>query len=592
MKSGLVRMAKKVLFLLTLLLLVSNLSNAQSSNTIIDKKFDNAVEYYNSNDLVNAKKLFDWIINANEINSKTTASYIFLAKISIKEHSYSHAEDLLKYYLRVFPKSAYIDEARLLLADAYYKQNKINDCLSMLMELASRAKSIEYASSAKNYIERLFEAFYTGTEIEFVISQDANEVLKPFLYLALGKFHLRNANSSAASEAFTYVIKNYPSTEEYRKALELLRNEESENVLPSTLEWSEDAVVLALLPLTQGRSGKRNVIAEQILDGIKFAFDEYNRLHEQQIGLLVKDTRNDAKRIGEIYSEIRLSGTPNAIIGPLFSDESKLACDLFANFQVPILSPTATDDDLTRVCDFFYQANPTFEMRGKVMARYVFYEQRKRRVAVINSYEGYSKIYADAFSEEFEQLGGEILLSKSYSVESTELIDVVNDIKTYPDSIEGIYMPISDKRVGPVLLAAFDFHQMLIPVFGNQDWMLVKGLDNTNQLSDSLIVTTDHFLDYQDHSLMMFSDKFARRTGRNLQRNVLYGYDTAHYLLEIIESVGPNPRSIVKKIESGVRKVGYHNDVAFSPTGINTILNIISYNNGVFELLEKYNYNN
>ena len=66
-------------------------------------------------------------------------------------------------------------------------------------------------------------------------------------------------------------------------------------------------------------------------------------------------------------------------------------------------------------------------------------------------------------------------------------------------------------------------------------------------------------------------------------RNVLYGYDTAEYLLSLMEGA-----DIKDALESGVIGKGYHNNIYFDSTRVNKFLDIVRYNNGKFELIDKF----
>jgi hypothetical protein len=162
-----------------------------------------------------------------------------------------------------------------------------------------------------------------------------------------------------------------------------------------------------MLPLEENSAGEyTSQPALEILEGIKFAVDEYNKLRSDKIGLLVRDTKKDANEIKKIREEFSSLNSVISIIGPIFSNEVRIALQEFEDYDIPIISPTATDDDLTNISQNFFQANPSFSVRGKVMAQYVYYVENRRTVSVLNSIEGYSPVLAASFINEFEKLGG------------------------------------------------------------------------------------------------------------------------------------------------------------------------------------------
>ena len=73
---------------------------------------------------------------------------------------------------------------------------------------------------------------------------------------------------------------------------------------------------------------------------------------------------------------------------------------------------------------------------------------------------------------------------------------------------------------------------------------MAKGFESASVLSNKLSFTSDYFIDYNDTSFNTFSKEFITQTGIDPNRNVLYGFDTANYLLTLINS-GAESRSFI-----------------------------------------------
>jgi ABC-type branched-subunit amino acid transport system substrate-binding protein len=222
------------------------------------------------------------------------------------------------------------------------------------------------------------------------------------------------------------------------------------------------------------------------------------------------------------------------------------------------------------------------------MADYVYSIENKKRLAVINSIEGYAPTIASAFVEEFNKLGGKILLRETYNYSSNTGSTGLSKLIEYKNSLDGVFIPLSDKAEAPYILSQLVQNGIDLPLFGNQDWMQAKGLETSTSLSNKLTITSDYFIDYNDPDYQSFSKEFQNKTGMEVNRNILYGYDAAKFILYVIENTMPVRIKIKKKIESGFNIHGYHNNISFNTGRINRNLNIVKYNNGIFELADRY----
>ncbi len=379
------------------------------------------------------------------------------------------------------------------------------------------------------------------------------------------------------------LINNYPTSDQSDNAKKLLSKLE---MLKD--EYGSQNLLGVLLPLTDSKTGGQNAAANEILAGIKFAVSEYNKIHDSKIGLVIRDTGNDSLVISGIAEELSMIPAIKAVIGPIFSDEVRATLVDFRNSGIPVISPTATDNDLVDLSENFFQANPSFYMRAKVMAQYIYYVTGKRKISVLNAIQGYSPLLASIFAEEFQKLGGEIVKNRTYSSGSFDLNNPVSSIASDSLVLDGIYVPLSSKIDAAPVLSQMVQYNINTSIFGNQDWFYAKGFETSSVLSDQLSFTSDFYIDYNDTSFNSFSHDFTEETGTDINRNVLYGYDTAEYLLTLIDAGADTRSSLISSMESGIEVKGYHNNIAFGKEHINRFLNIVRYSDGKFELVDRF----
>ena len=570
---------------ITLIILTLNLTYSQGvTEEEINNQFDNAIALFNSGKFDEALTAFNKIIIDYKYNSKTTASEFFKAKSYLGLKQYNQFKFTAEQFIKAYPNSNYVDEFRLLVTKYYLEVANYYNALREILFIIEKTNSTSYELKAREIGEGISAKYLNETQLERMSSSFNSDKVKSYLMHQQGKYLIRNGNVSGAKSKFEELISSYPESAEYSEAKKLV--DYSYSAKPST------TVIGVMLPLETNSAGEyNNQPAAEILEGIKFALDEFNKLRNDKIGLLIRDTKKDVNQIKNIKEEFASLNSLVAIIGPIFSNEVRSTLEEFDDYDIPIISPTATDDDLTSISHNFFQANPSFSVRGKIMAQYVFYVENKRTVSVMNSIEGYSPILAASFINEFESLGGKVVRRESFRNDYTDFSGPVS--KIYSDSliVEGIYIPLSENSVTPFIFSEMIKYGMKIPLYGNQDWFTAKGFETAPEISNNLVFESDYFVDFNSDAYKIFSEQFITATGKDVNRNVLYGYDAAKYVLTALRNTEPGRKNLVDKMISGMVSSGLHNNISFDERRVNTFLNMVRYQDGVFELVDKFRLN-
>jgi branched-chain amino acid transport system substrate-binding protein len=576
----------KILFLsITLSFIILPVSLSQDlKEDEIKRQFNLAVNLYSTNNYYQAQSIFNKIIDDYELNSRTTAAYFFSSKFYLEQERYDEAESLMTKFFELYPSSSYSDEMSIMYCKLKLRQEDYFSALRELAFLIGRTDSENYRIRAKSVGKKIAYYYLNSAQLKQLYESFTSSIVKPFLLLHLGKAFSNEGDLLNAKKSLSELIKNYSASEEYPEAVDYYGS------LPDQLSSKSSAILIGvILPLQRSSTGQiTSSESLEILEGIKFALSEFNLGREDKIGLVVRDTKNDSDEIKRIKNEFANNSAIKVILGPIFSNEVRATLNEFIDVNIPIVSPTATDDDLTSLSDNFFQANPSFSKRGKIMAQYVYFVENKRNISILNAIEGYSPLLAATFSAEFEKLGGKILTRQTYSSKSFELDESVSRIAADAAELEGIYIPLADKIDAPAILSQLVQNNLNLTIYGNQDWLIAKGFETSTELSNKITFSSDYFIEFDSDDFQIFNERFANITGKDVNRNVLYGYDTAKYLLTVMRNINNNRINIRNKMISGLTSTGYHNNLAFNETRINRFLNIVRYKDGVFQLVDKF----
>lgn len=194
---------------------------------------------------------------------------------------------------------------------------------------------------------------------------------------------------------------------------------------PALCQNLKIGVVLPLFEDSQDKTQKQ--LGAEIISGIKYALDEYNKSATEKINIELRDTKKDPALTEEIINEFGDDQDIICVLGPVFSAELAAISDAGLTFQMPIISPTATGDDLAETHDYIFQLNPSYKVRGKLMADYLSKELGFKNFAVLYE-ESYGSNFSKHFEKEIANLKGKLVFTRSYRKDAKNITPIINDL--------------------------------------------------------------------------------------------------------------------------------------------------------------------
>lgn len=191
--------------------------------------------------------------------------------------------------------------------------------------------------------------------------------------------------------------------------------------------FSQQVKIGVALPLFEGSDDNtQKELGNDILNGIKFSLEENNK-NGLKIVIDVKDTKKDPESSARILSDFGADKEIIGVLGPVYSSELAAVLGVAENEKLPIISPTATGDDLAEDNDFVFQLNPTYKVRGKIMANYLIKEMGLKNFAIISE-EAYGVNFAKHFETEVIKLGGKVVFTEYYKSKADNIASTIKKL--------------------------------------------------------------------------------------------------------------------------------------------------------------------
>ncbi len=555
-------------------------SNSQDKS--LPQEINEAIE------LIDSKEYSSALVQLQSIRDKhpdrhSLIDYLII-KCSDELNHYDKVEKMANDFQKDYPESKYLLDVQTFLVKSLYKQGKYEDSFDNSINLLKKTTSLSKKIELKNFIEEAISVKLSPAYLQQFSEKENDKFVLPFVLFLTAKSFYQVGDVESGEKYANKIITNYIASEEYLQAVNLK--------LQTTKDTSTDNEVLVgvMFPLTNGNNEK-DVFVEQILDGVKYAFHEYNKDRADKIGLVIEDTKNNPDEIKRIMKEFNSDKRIKCVIGPVFSSECAEVVKNIKLTDLIFISPTATDEDLTENNEQFFQVNPPFDLRGKALAQYAFFVESKRKFAIVNSIEGYSAIMANSFADEMKKLGGQVVFKETFKNIVTDFPSTMTKLKNIINQIEGIYLPISQSKDAEIIISEVENLNLRIPIFGSQDWLEAKGLESSTTLTSLIRISSDFFIDYQESRFNEFSKAYSATLNKEPNRYSLYGYDASKHLITILRGPVQNRYGVRMKLNSGIKTVGFKNNISFSSRKRNTYLNILKYSDGKFSLIERFKAN-
>jgi branched-chain amino acid transport system substrate-binding protein len=313
-------------------------------------------------------------------------------------------------------------------------------------------------------------------------------------------------------------------------------------------------------------SGEVAAYGTAMVDSAKLAVEEINAaggIDGKKIELVTYDTKADKAEAVNIYNRLKDQDEVVAIIGGTISGETLAVKELAIADNMPMLSPTATNADVTLGAPSIFRACFLDPYQGSAAAAFSVKTLKAKTVAVLyNSDDAYSQGIAEAYKAAVEADGVEVVYYDAYTGEVRDFNTYLTQIRSANPDI--IFLPDYYNRVGLIATQMRDLGLTQIAV-GVDGWDSVE-LDYAAQVEGYYFV--NHFAkDDPDPIVKNFIAAFTKKYTREPNALGALGYDAVYIMAEAIKSAGSTDAQKIIDALSKIEYTGVTGPIRFDEEG-------------------------
>lgn len=292
-------------------------------------------------------------------------------------------------------------------------------------------------------------------------------------------------------------------------------------------------------------SGQVATYGQGLVEGVELAFEQINKaggVLGKQIEVVKADNKSDTAEAANVASKLATRDKVVAILGPATSGNTKAASPVAVQNKVPLISASATADDVTvdsrgKVREYVFKTCFSDSFQGVIMANFASTDLGKKNAAVlIDSTSDYSKGLAKNFKATFTKLGGSILTEQAYQAKDTDFKAVLTKIKGMNPDV--VYLPGYYEEVGLIVKQARDLG-LNVPILGGDGYESPKLVDLAGKTALNNVYYSNHYSSKDDTpEVTKFKAAFKAKYNKEPDAFNALGYDLAYFVADGLKRAG------------------------------------------------------
>ncbi|MGZ5434254.1 MAG: ABC transporter substrate-binding protein, partial [Thermoanaerobaculia bacterium] len=225
-----------------------------------------------------------------------------------------------------------------------------------------------------------------------------------------------------------------------------------------------------------------------------------------------------------------------AVLGEVASSASLAAAPICQSNNVPMITPSSTNERVTQVGDYIFRMCFIDPYQGEAMANYLSRQLGMKRAAVlIDVKSDYSTGLSANFERVFIANGGQIVGKQSYAQGDSDFRSQLTTLKS--TNPEVVFVPGYYNEIGQIAIQARDLG-MTMPLAGGDGWESPKLIEIGGKALEGSFYSNHYHVDDPSPAVREFVQKYQERFGATPDSLAALGYDSARVLADAIKRAG------------------------------------------------------
>jgi len=292
-------------------------------------------------------------------------------------------------------------------------------------------------------------------------------------------------------------------------------------------------------------SGPVATYGQGVTNGIELAVEEINKnggVLGKQIELVKVDNKSEATESANVSTRLATRDKVVAMLGAATSGNTKAASPAAMQNKVPLISASATADDITvdsngKVREYVFKTCFSDSFQGIMMAEFAFNDLGLKNAAVLSdTTSDYAQGLSKNFQNTFTKLGGKVLTEEAYQAKDTDYKAVLTKIKGLNPEV--LFVPGYYEEVGLIIRQARELG-LNVAILGADGYESPKLTEIAGNDALNNVYYSSHYSSMDaSPEVVKLKENFNAKYNKDPDSFNALGYDLAYFLADALERAG------------------------------------------------------
>jgi branched-chain amino acid transport system substrate-binding protein len=283
------------------------------------------------------------------------------------------------------------------------------------------------------------------------------------------------------------------------------------------------------------------------LNAIKLATEEINAaggIRGKQVELIVEDDHSKTSEVAALVNKLINQDKVHAMLAESVSTRALIAAPIAQANKVVMISPAAIKPEITMQGDYVFRACFVSPAEGAAIARFAMNKLKAKRAAIIlDEKNDYAMVLANFFREQFNKLGGEVVVQENYAATDTDISKQMKVIKAANPEL--IFAP-GFYTTAPMVARAFKQEQIKAPLIGSDGWDSPNLLESGGEALHGVYYANHFWVNRDDPLVRKFVGDYKAKYGVQPDALAATAYDAARMLFDAIRRAGSTQSGAIR----------------------------------------------
>lgn len=289
-------------------------------------------------------------------------------------------------------------------------------------------------------------------------------------------------------------------------------------------------------------------------NGIEMAIEEINAaggINGKKIKHINYDNKSDNDETLAVVNRLISQDNVLAVLGEATSGKSKIGAQVAQQNKVVMLSPSATNPEVTQIGNYIFRSCFVDPFQGYVMAKFMTENLKFKKAAILRDIKSdYSVGLSNVFTQELKKMGGEIVDDISYQEGDIDFKSQLTSIKAKNPDV--IFVP---GYYNEVALLAKQLKEMGMKqiMLGGDGWSSPDLYKIAKDAINGHYFSNHYTTESADPKTADFVKKFKAKYNADADVMAALGYDAVYLLAEAIKNAKEVNRETIREELSKIK---------------------------------------